>query len=240
MYFLAPHPALKQKHRITLCLKWRIITDYFFPSAFMTFGSHRATFHIYHSAHDNLLSQGMAGVTLSHQCTCYLLFKTLVDISCLVSQTEKKPTKTIVILYHLPRRQLSWVSSWLHSGTGEEIYLLDAVRFTQDTDSGFFGWLFNVLTFPVIPLAVAGGFLPLNCLKTKVQMGSGYSCATSIAVNLSSRANLDKKKKKKLLAQRTLIDYIDPSGDGASFKNFVSESCLLSRIPEVKTLGITG
>lgn len=43
-----------------------------------------------------------------------------------------------------------------------------------------------------------------------------------------------------MLAQRTLIDYIDPAGDGASFRNFVSESCLLSRIPEVKTLGITG
>lgn len=160
----------------------------------MTFGSHRATFHIYHSAHHNLLSQGMAGVTLSHQCTCYLLFKTLVDISCLVSQTEKKTPYWFFIICQ-EDSCLGYPHDCIHGGTSEEIYLLDAVRFTQDTDSGFFGWLFNVLTFPVIPLAVAGGFLPLNCLKTKVQMGSGYSCVTSIAVNLSSRANLDKKKK---------------------------------------------
>lgn len=49
----------------------------------------------------------------------------------------------------------------------KEMYLLDAVRFTHETNSDFFGWLFKTLPFPVTPFAVAGGFLLLNCLKTK-------------------------------------------------------------------------
>lgn len=108
------------------------------------------------------------------------------------------------------------------------------MRFTHDTESGFFGWLFNVLTFAVIPLEVAGGFLPLNCLKTKAEMGLSYSCATGMAVIHSSRANLDKK----LPAQRALIDCIDPARDKAFSRDLVSESSLLSWIPEGKSTAI--
>lgn len=109
-------------------------------------------------------------------------------------------------------------------GSREDKHLLDAVRFTQETVSDFFGWLFKVLAFPVIPLVVTGGFLPLNCLKTKIQMGSSYSRATGITFTLSSRAELDRK----LLARRALIEHIDWAGDCTSSRD-ASGSCLLSR-----------
>lgn len=66
-------------------------------------------------------------------------------------------------------------------------------------------------------------------------MGFSYSCATGIAVMHSSRANLDKK----LPAQRALIDCTDPARDKAFSRDLVSESSLLSWIPEGKSPGIT-
>lgn len=103
--------VFQQEYRITLSTKWRIITLLFFFLLPSWLFSHGPTFHIY-PPYDILLSRGTAEVPLSHWWTQYLPFEVLVGISRSASQPQNHHSGS---WYCSLRRQLFWVSSWLHS-----------------------------------------------------------------------------------------------------------------------------